>query len=128
MIRRPLHVQFNDEVLEERKITTIRREPWPLGVPIMLYNWAGVAYRSNQINVATVEVIEERPITIEVPVFSEIYFSISRVAGRPLWACEGFRDRDSMDSWFYREVKLGTSEVRHLMQFRLLERVLTKTS
>lgn len=118
MIKRPLHFQFRDAVLEDRKITTIRRTPWPVGVPIMLYNWAGRAYRSKQINVAAVVVEEVMPIEIHLPEFCHIHFSIRRVAGRPLWSCEGFRDQDAMDSWFLGELCPGDRETRYLMRFK----------
>lgn len=123
MIKRPLHFQFCDAVREERKITTIRQKPWPIGVPIMLYNWAGPAYRSKQIDVAAVEVIETMPIEISRPEFGGIHFSIRRVAGRPLWSCEGFKDQDAMDSWFLAEICAGDKETRHLMRFRLIKKL-----
>ncbi|MCL5460053.1 hypothetical protein M3M33_15560, partial [Loigolactobacillus coryniformis] len=64
MIKRPLNAQFSNAVLEKRKITTIREKPWPVGVPIMLYNWSGAAYRSPQIDVGVVTVSGWWPITI----------------------------------------------------------------
>lgn len=129
MIKRPLHMQFGDAVLAGRKITTIRCKPWPVGVPIMLYHWAGAAYRSKQINLAAVEVLETMPIEISNPEFGTIHFNIRWVGkpswlyGRPLWSCEGFANREAMEAWFCREVPHGDTEIRHLMHFRLLNRV-----
>lgn len=40
MIKRPLDKRFNAAVLTGKKFTTIRGKPWPVGVPIMLYNWS----------------------------------------------------------------------------------------
>ena len=54
MIKRPLNPRFSDAVREGRKFTTIRADLWPVGVPIMLYNWSGAAYRSKQIDVAAI--------------------------------------------------------------------------
>ena len=64
MIKRPLNSRFSDAVLEGRKVTTIRDTPWPVGKPIMLYNWSGAAYRSPQIDVAAVLVVETTLIRI----------------------------------------------------------------
>lgn len=55
MHRRPLSWQFNQAVLEGRKISTIRAKRWPIG-PIQLYNWSGKPYASKQENVAVVSV------------------------------------------------------------------------
>ena len=56
MIKRPLDPKFSDAVREGRKVTTIREKPWPVGKPIMLYNWSGIPYRSKHIDVASVKV------------------------------------------------------------------------
>lgn len=36
MIRRPLNSRFNQKVLDQIKVTTLRDKPWPVGVPIQL--------------------------------------------------------------------------------------------
>jgi hypothetical protein len=46
MLKRPLNSRFNDAVLANQKITAILDKPWPIGVPIMLYNWTGAAYHN----------------------------------------------------------------------------------
>ena len=121
MIKRPLNPQFSAAVLEGRKFTTIREKPWPVGVPIMLYNWSGAAYRSKQIDVAAIIVEEVQPIEIDMPEFGEpAYYPRKLDCGCPLWISEGFDSQDSMDSWFYKVVKTGQTATKSLMKFRLL--------
>lgn len=121
MIKRPLNPQFSSAVLDGRKFTTIREKPWPVGVPIMLYNWSGAAYRSKQIDVAAIIVEEVQPIDIDMPDFGEPCYTPRKLdCGCPLWISEGFASQDDMDSWFYRVVKTGQSVTKHLMRFRLL--------
>jgi hypothetical protein len=55
MIKRPLNSQFPEKVEDLVKITTIRNEPWPVGVPIMLYCWSGKPYRSKHKNVCPID-------------------------------------------------------------------------
>jgi hypothetical protein len=40
MIKCPLSPQFSDAVRNGVKTTTIRSKPWPIGRPIMLFNWS----------------------------------------------------------------------------------------
>jgi len=54
MLKRPLNSRFREPLLRDEKTTTIRDKTWPVGVPIMLHNWSGAAYRSKQIDVAPV--------------------------------------------------------------------------
>ncbi len=50
MIKRPLTQRFHQKVIEGIKISTIRPNPWPVGVPIQLYHWEDKPYRSKQVN------------------------------------------------------------------------------
>lgn len=93
MIKRPLNPQFSQAVLEDRKFTTIREKPWPVGKPIMLYNWSGAAYRSKQIDVCPVMVEETTPIRIGRSCDGMLIFYHAERGihqGRLLWQCEGF--------------------------------------
>ena len=120
MIKRPLNSQFSDKAKDEIKITTIRDKAWPVGVPIMLYNWSGAAYRSKQIDVCAVEVLETQPITItHAP--GGMVFSVLYVANRPLFGTEGFKTPADLDAWFSKVVKPGESVTKHLMRFKKLE-------
>lgn len=123
MIKRPLNSQFAEAVLEGRKVTTIREKAWPVGVPIILYHWTGAPYRSKHADVAVVEVVETLPIEIGRPMFGGIDFRPSKIEGRPLWSCEGFRDQDDMDSWFFRHLGSGETIARHLMRFQLIRKL-----
>lgn len=120
MIKRPLNSRFSNAVREERKITTIRDNPWPVGTPIMLYNWSGAAYRSPQIDVAPVEVVETSPILITRDSAGEMSYCMIEPLPTPLWECEGFDSEEDMDAWFSAKMKPGQSVEKHLMRFRLL--------
>jgi|GEM_PF-6156985 len=126
MIKRPLNSRFSDAVLEGRKVTTIRDTPWPVGKPIMLYNWSGAAYRSPQIDVAAVLVVETTLIRIgrvEGEIGLMCYHAERGIhPGRQLWSCEGFLSEEDMDEWFRSKFKSGQWVDKHLMRFRLLER------
>ena len=119
MIKRPLNAQFSNAVLEKRKITTIREKPWPVGVPIMLYNWSGAAYRSKQIDVGVVTVSGWWPITIAHTESGEMRYAYGMDCGLALHETEGFESRAAMDEWFRPLVKPGQSVTKHLMRFRL---------
>ena len=122
MIRRALDPQFNTAVLEGRKTSTIRENPWPVGVPIMLYNWSGVAYRSKQIDVAAIRVLGAAQ--IKMTRFGDmdepLYKSWLMSAVVPLWQMEGFESREAMAAWFIRSLKPNSSIVQYLMRFELL--------
>jgi hypothetical protein len=119
MIKRPLNAQFSNAVLEKRKITTIREKPWPVGVPIMLYNWSGAAYRSPQIDVGAVIVREWWPITIARTSAGDMRYVYRMDGHLALHETEGFESRAAMDEWFRPLVKNGQSVTKHLMRFRL---------
>ncbi|MEI6178310.1 MAG: hypothetical protein WCS43_15565 [Verrucomicrobiota bacterium] len=120
MIKRPLNPQFSSAVLECRKFTTIRDKPWPVGVPIMLYNWSGAAYRSKQIDVAAVMVEGVHPIEISHDETMGMRYSMHAVGQIALWSTEGFGSRAEMDAWFRPIVKPGQTVAKVLMRFRLL--------
>jgi hypothetical protein len=119
MIKRPLNTRFSTAVLEGRKTTTIREKPWPVGVPIMLYNWSGAAYKSKQIDVAAVMVEGVHPIEISHDEKMGMRYSIYAVEKIALWSTEGFASRAEMDAWFRSVVKPGQTVVKTLMRFRL---------
>jgi hypothetical protein len=120
MIKRPLNPRFTAAVLDGRKFTTIREKPWPVGVPIMLYNWSGKAYRSPQINVAAVKVMGYWPIHIEHQKDGEMLYNVGMENAKPLHEMEGFESREAMDDWFRSVVKPGYVITRYLMRFSLL--------
>lgn len=122
MYRRPLHHQFSDAVREGRKITTIRNNPWPVGKPIMLYNWSGPPYRSKQIDVTTVIVEATAPIEIsgaEPPRGMLYLIHGNLVSGSELWRTEGFGSPEAMDDWFRRLAPPGRTILKTIMRFHL---------
>lgn len=122
MTKRPLNARFPDLVLDEIKITTIRDKPWPVGVPIMLYQWSGTAYRSKQIDVCPVVVEETTPIRISRSDNGAlIFFHAERGIhpGRLLWQSEGFFSQGEMNEWFEAIIKPGQTVEKHLMRFKL---------
>jgi hypothetical protein len=128
MIKRPLNSRFSAAVREGRKITTIRDNPWPLGKPIMLYNWSGAAYRSPQINVAAVLVERTTPITISRLASGAMIYSFTTGGNERLinlWKCEGFDSWQDMDAWFAAKMKPGQQVTKHLMCFSLANKEAT---
>lgn len=119
MIKRPLNSRFSDAVLKGRKTTTIRDNPWPVGKPIMLYNWSGAPYRSKQIDVAIVIVHHTVKINIRQLDGDEMVYICDPGNGIPLHESEGFESREEMDDWFRRLVKPGQTITKRLMRFRL---------
>jgi hypothetical protein len=119
MIKRPLNSRFSDKAEAEIKITTIRDKAWPVGKPIMLYNWSGAPYRTPQIDVCAVMVIKTCPILLTMDQLGLTYEKGMELP-RPLWSCEGFESREDMDAWFSAKMKPGTSVEKHLMRFKKL--------
>ena len=119
MIKRPLNERFSAAVLEGRKFTTIRETPWPIGVPIMLYHWSGVPYRSKQLDVATIEVEEVMKITVTHHRDGWIDFSRDNIYGIPIYQTEGFDDAGQMLEWFGGSVPKGKTVELSLMRFGL---------
>lgn len=121
MIRRPLHERFSGKVLQEIKTTTIRDKAWPMGRPIMLFNWSGKPYRSPQVNVAPVIVRETSTIKIHNNAGEMVYKTCPLFVAR-LFHSEGFEDQSDMDNWFRPLVKDGEFVIKYVMRFRLIER------
>jgi hypothetical protein len=122
MMKRPLNPRFSSAVLEGRKFTTIREKPWPVGVPIMLYNWSGAAYRSPQVDVAPVVVMGFWTIQIAQMEDGIMRYAYGMQNNNPLWQTEGFDSAAELDAWFRTLVKPGATVTKHLMRFRLANR------
>jgi hypothetical protein len=118
MIKRPLNARFRDAVLRDEKTTTIRDKPWPVGVPIMLYNWAGAPYRSKQIDVAPIVVIGFWTIYITRREDDMMLYHFGRVSILPLHETEGFESRGDMDDWFRPLVKPGQTITKAIIKIR----------
>lgn len=119
MIKRPLDSRFSDKVLDGRKVTTIRKSLWPVGVPIMLYNWSGKPYRSKHVDVCPVVVegcYDVRVSNTEGVVGYEYAFDF----GRPVHELEGFESSFEMDEWFRRVVRPDQVVDLVLMKFRFM--------
>ena len=119
MIKRPLHPRFRDPVITGKKTTTIRDKPWPVGVPIMLYNWTGAPYRSKQSDVAAVIVTNAVEIEITRNALGIGYWEPGTDVFLDLWAGEGFESQNDMDSWFKEVIKPGQSVKKHIMRLSL---------
>ncbi len=120
MIRRPINARFEQPVLAGLKTTTIREKPWPIGVPIQLFRWSGIPYRSKQINVAVIEVTAVNEVKITHKPDGDMLYAYGTPKARPLHETEGFTSRADMDAWFRPLVKPGQILLQHLMHFRLL--------
>ena len=121
MIKRPLNEQFSNSAIEGRKTTTIRDQPWPVGVPIMLYNWSGPAYRSKHRDVTVIEVVATTAIQISHYKSGKVsYFYRLPYSGHELRKTEGFDSQEEMDEWFRHVVPVGKPMVKALMIFRVL--------
>jgi hypothetical protein len=120
MIKRPLNQRFKHVLLAGRKITTIREKAWPVGVPIMLYHWEGLPYKSKHVDIAAVRVLGFWPIEISHVDEFEITYQSGMESLIPLWVHEGFQSQWEMDEWFRPLVPIGTSMVRHLMRIQLV--------
>lgn len=118
MLKRPLNSRFRDPVLRDLKTTTIRDKPWPVGVPIMLYNWSGAAYRSKQSDVAAVIVKGFWTIRITHNPDGAMAYECGKESGPALHESEGFNSQAEMDDWFRLKVKPGQTITKTLMLFR----------
>jgi hypothetical protein len=119
MIRRQLNERFAEKVLAGVKITTIREKPWPVGVPIMLFRWEGLPYRSKQVEIAPVVVMGFWTIQIAQMEDGIMRYAYGMENNKPLWQTEGFHSAAELDAWFRPLVKPGQSATKHLMRFRL---------
>jgi len=121
MLKRPLNPRFRDAVLRDVKTTTIRDKAWPVGVPVMLYNWSGAAYRSKQTDVAPVVVKGFWTILITHNPGGVMVYECGKESGPALHETEGFASREEMDDWFRPLVKPGTGVKKTLMLFERIK-------
>jgi hypothetical protein len=121
MIKRPLNPRFETAVLEGRKFTTIRKNPWPCWKPIMLYRWSGAAYRSPQINIAAIQVEETLEMLVTHDRDGGIVFGRDKIDGIPIHKTEGFANAGEMREWFAKVVPVGKTVELALMRFSLLK-------
>ena len=126
MIKRPLNPQFSNAVREGIKFTTIRDKAWPVGKPIMLYNWSGAAYHSKQVDVAAVVVQGFWPIQITHQPDGSMRYEYGMKNSKPLHETEGFKSRAELDEWFRPLVKRGCTITKTLMRFRRPGNTVTK--
>jgi hypothetical protein len=118
MLKRPLNSRFREPVLRGEKTTTIRDKAWPVGVPIMLYNWSGAAYRSTQLDVCPVVVRGFWTIRItHLPYLIALKYECGKESGPALYKSEGFASQEEMDAWFRPLVKPGQTIEKTLMLF-----------
>ncbi len=120
MTKRPLDTGFRSAVVALIKIATMRKNPWPIGVPIMLYSWAGKPYRSKHDDLIPVIAESATKVKIQRVGDSIAYQVPEQLLPRPLWQCEGFDSQELMDAWFLKLVAPGKSIERYLMIFRPL--------
>jgi len=123
MIRRSFNTRFRQPILDGIKITTIRDNAWPVGVPIMAFNWSALPYRSKQAEISPIIVEETTPIRIgrvEGNTGMICYHAEKGIhPGRLLWSCEGFYSKAEMDEWFRPKLKPGEWVGKTLHRFRL---------
>lgn len=122
MIKRPLNSRFNGAVHALRKITTIREKSWPVGKPVMIYNWSGKAYHSPQSDVTAVMVLESQPITITKQADGIMTYTHAMHLPSKLWHCEGFQSQEDMDAWFSAKMKSGQTIIKTIIKFQKIER------
>lgn len=119
MLKRPVNSRFNERILAGIKITTIREKPWPVGKPILLYNWSGKPYGSPQRDVVAVQVEHTQPIQIAKCHDGTMAY-LTAQGTHPLWESEGFDSQDDMDAWFRAVLKPGTTTEMHLCRFKVI--------
>lgn len=85
----------------------------------MLYNWSGAAYRSPQIDVATVVVRDVRVIRITHRDDGGMLYAYGQQNERRLHETEGFASREDLDAWFSPLVKRGETVEKALMFFEI---------
>lgn len=118
--------RFRQPILEEVKFTTIREKPWPIGVPIMAYEWLGTPYRSKQAEICPV--IAEKTTLIEIWTCVKgeaiTFTPAKKIHGDvPLWKCEGFHDEREMKDHFLSKLGPDQKVTMHLIRFRRLIKV-----
>ena len=126
MIKRPLSQRFHQKVLDGIKVSTIRPNPWPVGVPIQLFYWQDKPYRSKHVNGPAVIVNCIKPMQICNPCTGKLEYcyghgSLLNVAPKNLYTIEGFDSQEDMDTWFRRLVKPGQTIQQYQMLFSLFQ-------
>jgi hypothetical protein len=132
MIKRPLAEQFHQKVLDGIKVSTIRPNPWPVGIPIQLFRWEGLPYRSKHINGPAVIARNANRITIASDAAGVISYHLTGYdlchenydfchEIKDLYVIEGFDSQEKMDDWFRRLVKPGQTIQSYQMLFSLIE-------
>jgi hypothetical protein len=125
MIKRPLAEQFHQKVLDGIKVSTIRPNPWPVNVPIQLFRWEGLPYRSKHVNGPAVIARSANRIMIASDAAGVISYHLTDydlcAAIKDLYVIEGFDSQEKMDDWFRRLVKRGQTIQSYQMLFSLIE-------
>jgi hypothetical protein len=125
VIKRPLAEQFHQKVLDGIKVSTIRPNPWPVGVPIQLFRWEGLPYRSKHVNGPAVIARSANQIMIANDATGAIRYHLAgddlRHAITDLYVIEGFDSQGKMDDWFRRSVKPGQTIHQYQMLFSLIK-------
>ena len=126
MIKRSLSAQFHQKVMDGIKVSTIRPNPWPVGVPIQLFHWADKPYRSKHVDGPVVIVNCIKPMQIckdciSRPQYCYGHGSLLDVVPKNLYAIEGFDSQEDMDAWFRRLVKPGQATQQFQMLFSLFQ-------
>jgi hypothetical protein len=125
MIKRPLSDQFHQKVLDGIKVSTIRPNPWPVNVPIQLFRWEGLPYRSKHVNGPAVIARSADRIMIASDAAGVISYHLAgdslRHAITDLYVIEGFDSQEKMDDWFRRLVKPGQTIQSYQMLFSLIK-------
>jgi hypothetical protein len=125
VIKRPLAEQFHQKVLDGIKVSTIRPNPWPVGIPIQLFRWEGLPYRSKHVNGPAVIARSANRIMIASDLAGVISYHLTDYdlchAIKDLYVIEGFDSQEKMDDWFRRLVKRGQIIKSYQMLFSLTE-------
>jgi hypothetical protein len=124
MIKRPLAEQFHQKVLDGIKVSTIRPNPWPVNVPIQLFRWEGLPYRSKHVNGPAVIARSADRIMIASDAAGVISYHLTDhnlcSSIENLYMIEGFESQEKMDDWFRRLVKRGQTIEQYQMLFSLI--------
>jgi hypothetical protein len=122
MIKRRINKQFAAALKRGGKTTTIRNEPWPVGVPIMLYAWSSKGDRSRR-DLVKVMVTEVCSIAICRGLNDEItLFVPNDPPDPPLFKGEGYQSHITLCDWFKKRIGRGSSSQMYLIRFRLLDK------
>lgn len=119
MTKRSVNPRFRSPIEALVKTTTIRDNPWPLGVPIMLYSWHGKPYRSKHHDLCEIIVNYIYEIQITHLDGGKMRYERAGYVYTTLWITEGFNSQADMDEWFRDVVPVGETATKHLMCFTL---------